>query len=322
MKAIVYTQLGSPDVLQLTEVEKPKPKENQLLIKVHAASVNALDSHMMRGLLPLSQLINKFNSKPKTLGADLAGIVQAVGSKVTKFRVGDEVFGSGKSTFAEYALTREDAVVLKPFGIRYEEGAAVGVAGLTALQGLRDYGKIKAGQKVCINGAGGGLGTFAVQIAKAFGAEVTAVCGPHNVDMVRSIGADHVIDYTQEDFTQSDKRYDLIMQANGYHPLLTYKRMLTPNGTFVLAGTSKDHMFKGLFQTMFLGPVISMFGKHKLRFFIARIKQEDLLYIRGLLESGKIKSVIDRQYPLSEAADAIRYLEEWHSRGKIIITVV
>lgn len=333
MKAIVFTRHGSPDILQLKEVEKPLLKENQLLIRVHAAALNALDSHLTRGLPYVARLIDGLvKPKPKIPGVDLAGRVEAIGSAVTKFQVGDEVFGSGYGAFAEYAITLERAVVLKPATVTFEMAAAVPVAGLTALQGLRDYGEIKSGQKVLIHGAGGGVGTFAVQIAKSFGAEVTAVCSTRNLDMVRSIGADHVIDYTQQDFTRSGpdgpdsyrdrERYDLIMAINGYHPISAFRRALNPSGIFVMAGAAKSKIFSAMFQALLVGPLITLTSNQKFRFFIARIRGEDLLFLSRLLESGGLKPVIDRHYPLSEAANAIRYLEEWHARGKVIIRVV
>ena len=322
MKAIVYTTHGSPDVLQLKEVEKPVLKETQLLIKVHAASVNALDSHLMHGIPGVAYMMDRlFKPKPKTPGVDLSGRVEAIGSAVAKFQVGDEVFGSGYKTFAEYATTLERLVVLKPATVTFEAAAAVSVAGLTALQGLRDVGKIKSGQSVLIHGAGGGVGTFAVQIAKSFGAEVTAVCSTKNLEMVRSIGADHVIDYTQEDFTHSGKRYDLIMTVNGYHPISAYRRALSPHGVLVHAGVSKSRLLRAMLEVMLLGPLISLTGKQKVRFFMARVRTDDLLFLKELLEKGQLNPVIDRQFQLSEAADAIRYLEEWHSRGKVIVQV-
>lgn len=322
MKAIVFTRHGSPDVLQLNEVEKPSPKENQLLIKVHAAALNALDSHLLRGVPYVARLIDWLGKpKLKTPGVDLAGRVEAIGNAVTRFKVGDEVFGSGRSAMAEYAVTLESRVALKPATVTFETAAAVSVAGLTALQGLRDYGEIKSGQQVLIHGAGGGVGTFAVQIAKSFGVEVTAVCGTKNLEMVRSIGADHVIDYTQQDFTRIGKRYDLIMTVNGYHPNSAYRRALNHRGIFVQAGASKAHIPKAMLQALLLGPLMSLTSKQKFRFFLARVKQEDLFYLSRLLESGALKPVIDRCYPLSETAEAIRYLEQWHSQGKIIIRV-
>ena len=266
MKAIVVHKYGSPDVLQLKEVAKPTPKDDEVLVKVHAASVNAADLHFLRGKPFLMRLMGYGLLKPKNtiLGADIAGRVEAVGSNVKQFQPGDEVFGdlsgSGWGGFAEYVCASEDALVLKPANMTFEQAAAVPIAAVTALQGLRDKGHIQPGQKVLINGASGGVGTFAVQIAKSFGAEVTAVCSTRNVDMVRSIGADHVIDYTQEDFTKNGQRYDLIIAANGYHSISDYKRALSPKGTYVMTGGSATQMF----QAMLLGPWISRTGSKKM----------------------------------------------------------
>ncbi len=322
MKAIVHTQYGSPDVLQFKEVEKPLPQDHQLLIKVQAASVNTLDL-ALRGPL-LARLITGGLLKPKDprLGVDLAGRVEAVGSGVTQFRPGDEVFGRGAGAFAEYACAREDAVVLKPATLTSEAAAAVPVAALTALQGLRDKGRIQPGQKVLIQGATGGVGTFAVQIAKAFGAEVTAVCSTRNVEMVSSMGADHVIDYTREDFTRNGQQYDLILAVNGYHPISAYRRALSPKGVYILVGASSAHIYQALLQAMLLGPVLSRTEGQKMGFMgITKPNQKDLVLLKELLEAGKIVPVIDRRYPLSETAKALRYLEEGHVRGKVVITV-
>jgi NADPH:quinone reductase-like Zn-dependent oxidoreductase len=295
MEAIVWTQYGPPEVLQFKEVAKPAPKDNEVLVKVHAASVNTLD---------------------------LVGRVEAVGSSVTQFQPGDEVFGRGLGAFAEYACAREDTLVLKPANSSFEEAAAAPVAALTALQGLRDKGKIQPGQQVLIQGATGGVGTFAVQIAKAFGAEVTAVCRTRNVDMVHSIGADHVIDYTQEDFTRNGQRYDLILAVNGYHPLFAYRRALRPTGVYVMIGASKTRIYQALLQALLVGPVISRTGRQKMGFMgIAKINQQDLVFVKELLEAGKVVPVIERSYPLGETAEALRYLEEGHARGKVVITV-
>jgi NADPH:quinone reductase-like Zn-dependent oxidoreductase len=320
MKAIVYTEYGSPDVLQFKEVVKPTPKDNEVLIKVHAASLNAADWHYMRAdpflIRPTSGLL-----KPKNtlLGADVAGRVEAVGRTVTQFKPGDEVFGdlseSGRGTFAEYVCASENALVLKPANLSFEEAAAVPLAAVTALQGLRK-GQIQPGQKVLINGASGGVGMFAVQIAKALGAEVTAVCSTRNLDIVRSIGADHVIDYTKEDFTQNGRRYDLILAANGYHSISDYRRVLTPKGTYVMTGGTTAQ----LSEAMLKGPWMSRNGQ-KMGNLLAKPNKEDLAFIKELLESGKVKPVIDRCYPLREVPDAIRYLEEGHAQGKVVITV-
>jgi NADPH:quinone reductase-like Zn-dependent oxidoreductase len=322
MKVIRHTHYGSPAVLQLQEVEKPRPLEQQLLIKVQAASVNASDWHHMRGKPAVGRLMGNGLRKPKDprLGIDLAGRVEAVGSKVTQFQVGDTVFGRGRGTFAEYACAREDAVVLKPANISFEAAAAVPVAALTALQGLRDMGQLQPGQQVVIQGASGGVGTFAVQLAKVFGAEVTAVCSPQNLEMARTLGADHVIDYTQTDFTRAGQCYDLILAVNGYHPIFSYRRALRPRGRYVLIGAS-SHENRALFQSLLLGPVLSRTGSQHMGFVMMNLPQADLAWIKELLEAGKIVPVIGREYPLRETAEALRYLEAGHARGKVVITV-
>jgi NADPH:quinone reductase-like Zn-dependent oxidoreductase len=322
MRAIVYHRYGSPDVLELEEVEKPTPKDDEVLVKVHAGSVNALDWHLLRAD-PFLARLNMGLIKPKhqILGADVAGRVESVGRNVKQLRPGDEVFGdifeSGLGGFAEYVSAQEDAWVLKPANMTFDEVAAVPVAALTALQGLRDKGQIETGQRVLINGASGGVGTFAVQIAKAFGAEVTAVCSTRNVDMVRSLGADQVIDYTKEDFTKSGQQYDLILAINGYHPIFDYMRALSPKGRYVMTGGTMAQFF----QAIALGPVISTTGSKKMGNFLAKANHNDLLFIKELLEAGKIVPVIDRRYPLSDVAEAIRYVEEGHAKGKVVITV-
>jgi len=316
MKAIVYTKFGSPDVLQLTEVEKPIPKDNEILIKVHAASVNAYDWRHLRADPFLIRLMGAGLLKPKhrILGADIAGQVEAVGSNVNQFQPRDEVFGEGSyGGFAEYVCVDENRFVLKPANLTFEEAAAVPMAALTALQGLRDKGQIQTRQKVLINGASGGVGTYAVQIAKSFEAEVTGVCSTTKIDLVRSIGADHVIDYTQEDVTKNRQQYDLIFDIAAYRSILKYKRILSPNGIYVMAGGSMARIF----QLMF----ISMTGVKNMRLMVANVNQKDLLFIKELLEVGKLKSIIDKRYPLNETAEALRYLEEGHARGKVVITV-
>ena len=322
MKAIVNTVYGSPDVLQFKEVEKPVPRGNQVLVKVVAASVNALDWHLLRADPFLARLsFGLFRPKHHILGADIAGRVEAVGSNVKQFKPGDEVFGDlfpcGLGGFAEYACAAEKVLVLKPAALSFEQAAAVPIAGMTALQALRDHGHIQPGQKVLINGAAGGVGTFAVQIAKAFGAEVTAVCGTGNLEQARSIGADYLIDYTREDFTQNGQAYDLILATNGYHPISDYKRALSPRGIYVMSGGSMKQ-FK---EAMLKGPWISMMGNKKMGNMMAKGNQKDLATVKELIEAGKVKPVIDRRYPLSEVAQAIRYLEEGHAKGKVIINV-
>ncbi len=322
MKAIVYPQYGSPDVLQFKEVEKPVLRDGEILVKIQAASVNTLDL-AMRGPF-LARIITGWLLKPKDqrLGVDIAGRVEAVDSTVTQFQPGDEVFGAWTGSFAEYESVPENRVALKPANSSFEEAAAVPVAALTALQGLRDTGQIQPRQKVLIHGASGGVGTFAVQIAKSFGAEVTAVCSTRNVGMVRSLDADQVIAYTQEDCTRNGQRYDLILAVNGYHPMFAYRRALRPTGRYVLVGGSKAHVFQALLQALLLGPVISKTGRQQMGFMgIAKINQKDLVYVKELLEAGKVVPVIDRRYPLGETAEAIRYLEEGHARGKVVITI-
>lgn len=320
MKAIVYTEYGSPDVLVLKEIAKPTPKEDEVLVKVCAVSANAADLHLLRAdpvLIRLSSGLLK--PKNKILGSDIAGRVEAIGSNVKGFKPGDEVFGDisagGWGGFAEYVCAHENALVLKPANLSFEEAAAVPMAAVTALQGLRQ-GQIQEGQKVLINGASGGVGMFAVQIAKAFGAEVTAVCSTRNLAIVRSIGADHVIDYTREDFTQNGKHYDLILAANGARSISDYKRALAPRGTYVMSGGAMSQMT----QAMLMGPWMSRNGQ-KMGNLAAKPNKMDLAFVKELLEAGKVKPVIDRCYPLRETAEAVRYLEEGHARGKVVITV-
>jgi NADPH:quinone reductase-like Zn-dependent oxidoreductase len=317
MKAVVYYNYGSPDVLKCEEIEKPTAGDNEVLIKVRAASVNPLDRFFMRGT-PIVRILPGLR-KPKVtrLGVDVAGQVEAVGRNVTQFKPGDEVFGVCRGAFAEYVCAVEDKLALKPANISFEDAAAVPVAALTALQGLRDKGRIQPGHKVLVDGASGGVGTFAVQIAKSFGAEVTAVCSTRNVDTARSLGADHVIDYTREDFTQSGQRYDLILGANAYHSIFDYRRALSRNGIFVMVGGG----WIQILQAMLLGPFLSWIGSKKVRFFIAKINTKDLDFLKDLLEAGKVVPVIDRRYPLSDVAEALRYLEEGHAQGKVVITV-
>ena len=322
MKAIVRHEYGSPDVLELEEAEKPTPKDDEVLIKVYAASVNAADWRFLRAdpfLVRLDSGLLK--PKNKILGMDVAGRVEAVGRNVKEFQPGDEVFGdileSRGGAFAEYVSVPERVLVLKPANMTFEEAAAVPLAAITALFGIRDQGQIQPGQKLLINGASGGVGTFAVQIAKSFGAEVTAVCSTRNVDLVRSLGADHVIDYTQEDFTQNGRRYDLILAVNGYHPISAYKRALSPKGIYVMVGGSAAQGF----QAVLLGPWMSMTGGKKMGALTIKPNQKDLASVKELLEAGKVVPVIDRRYPLSEVPEAIRYLEGGHAKGKVVIAV-
>ncbi len=323
MKAIVSTKYGPPEALKLQEVEKPSPGNGEVLIKVHAASVNAADWRLMRADPFIVRLMGEglLRPKHKILGADIAGRIEEVGGNVEKFRPGDEVFGDisecGWGGFAEYVCAGENALALKPANISFEQAAAAPLAGITALQGLRDKGRIAPGQKVLINGASGGVGTFAVQIAKVFGAEVTAVCSTRNLEMARAIGADKAIDYTREDFTRNGRQYDLIFAANGYHSISDYKRALSSNGIYVVSGGSMAQVF----QALLLGPWISMTGRNKMGAVTARPNQKDLSFIRELLENGRIKPVIDRRYALREVPEALRYLEEGHAQGKIVINM-
>jgi len=318
MKAIVHTKYGSPDVLRLEEVEKPAPKKDEVLVKIHAASTNPYDWHSMRGSPVFVRFISGLlKPKNKFLGVDLAGQVEAVGPNVNRFNVGDEVFGMSRGAFLEYVSTREVNLVLKPPNLSFDEAAAVPTAGLTALQCLRDQGDIQSGQKVLINGASGGVGPFAVQIAKSFGADVTGVCSTRNVDIVRSIGANQVIDYTQEDFTQNGEPYDLILDNVGNRSLSEVKRILDPNGTYILNGYNLALMMRLMLQSRLSGSE----GQRMINAALTRTNQSDLEYLRELLEAGEVVPVIDRRYPLSETPEAIRYLEKGHARGKVIITM-
>jgi NADPH:quinone reductase-like Zn-dependent oxidoreductase len=323
MKAIVYTEYGSPDVLQLKEVAKPTPKDDEVLVKVYAVSVNAADLHLLRAdPFPIRLSSGLLKPKNQILGSDIAGRVEAVGKNVKQFKPGDEVFGDisadGWGGFAEYACASENAFALKPSNLSFEEAAAVPMAAVTALQGIRYAGQIRPGQKVLIHGASGGVGIFALQLAKSFGAEVTAVCSTRNLDVARSIGADHVIDYTKEDFAKNGKKYDLIFATNGDRSISDYRRALSPKGFYVQTGGSMRQMSQAMIQ----GPWISMTGSQKMgNMGVAKPNRKDLATLKGLLEAGKVKPVIDRCYPFEQVADAIRYLEEGHAQGKVVITV-
>ena len=322
MKAIVCTRYGPPDVLELEEIQKPTPGDDKVLVEVHAASVTYSNLMLVRGEPFVGRLmgIGLLKPKQKIPGSDIAGRVAAVGRNAKRFRPGDEVYGDlsgcGRGGYAEYVCAPENALELKPANISFEEAAAVPEAALVALQALRDKGQVQKGQKVLINGASGGIGTFAVQIAKYFGAEVTGVCSTRNLDMVRSIGADHVIDYTKEDFTKNGQRYDLIVATAGYRSIFDYKRALSPKGIYVSTGGSLAQTF----QALLLGPFISMTGSKKLGTMLVKPNQ-GLEFLKELLEAGKVKPVIDRRYPLSEVAEALRYYGEGHARGKVVITV-
>lgn len=320
MKAIMYHQYGSPDVLRLEEVEKPAPKEDEMLVQVSASSVNPAEWYAVNGLYIARMEFGLRKPKNPRLGTDFAGVVEAVGSTVTEFKPGDAVFGGKTGAFAEYVCVAK-AVEHKPANLTFEQAAAVGTAAITALQGLRDYGKIQPGQKVLINGASGGVGTFAVQIAKVFGAEVTGVCSPGNVDMVYSLGADHVVDYTKEDFTQSGRQYDLLFDIAGSRSWSECKRVLNPGATFVIVGGPKTNRWIGPLSHMVRIRLGSVGASQKAVFFLAKFNREDLKVLRELLESGMVTPVIDREYNLTELPEAIRYLGEGHARGKVVITV-
>ena len=324
MKAIVYTKYGSPDELRLQEVEKPTPNDNEVLVKIHAASVNKGDWLQLTGKPFIVRAVTGSLFKPRydILGSDIAGTVAAVGKNIRSFRPGDEVFadisGVGLGGFAEYVAVPENVLARKPANISFEEAATVPMAGVTALQGLRDKGQLQAGQKVLIYGASGGVGSFAVQIAKAFGADVTAVCSTRNVEMARSLGADQVIDYKKEDFVKRSERHDLIFAANGNRPLADWKRALTPDGVCVVAGGT----MRQIFRAMLFGSLATIGSRQKIASLAAQPDAKDLAYMAELLEAGKIRPVIDRCYPLSETAEALRYLGETHPSGKVVISMV
>lgn len=321
MKAIVQEGSGSADVLKLREIERPAVTEGRVLLRVRAASVNALDWHSVHGgaILEIASRIMRSKDDP-VRGVDVAGVVEAIGPGVTRLSVGDEVFGGAPASFAEYASASEKGVVLKPKGLSFEQGAAVGVAGRTALQGLRDHGHVKPGDRVLIYGAGGGVGTFAVQIAKALGANVTAVTGPRNVDVVRSLGADLVIDYAKEDVTRRSERYDAIYDVAATRPLGHLMRVLAPGGTLVMAGAAKGSMI-GIFARIASAMLRSRIRKQRVVFYVAKSNLDDLVVLKDMMEAGKIRPVIDRTYPLSEAAEAVRYLGTGQARAKVVITV-
>jgi NADPH:quinone reductase-like Zn-dependent oxidoreductase len=326
MKAMVNTKYGPPDVLKLTEVEKPVPKDDEALVKVHAASVNPADWHLLRGTPHIARLqLGLRKPKETILGCDVAGQVEAVGKNVTMLQPGDEVFGSpfmhGFGAFAERACVSEELLAPKPANLSFGQAAAVPLAASTALQGLRDHGGIESGQKVLIIGASGGVGTFAVQIARYFDAEVTGVCSTRNVEMVRSLGADHVIDYTKEDFTRSGRKYDLIFQLAGTRSPSECRRALTPEGTLVQISGDSDGRWIGPLDRIVKALVLSPFVSQRMASFTVKPNEEDLRFLKELIESGKLTPVIDRAYPLSETPEAIRYLENGHARGKVVITM-
>jgi NADPH:quinone reductase-like Zn-dependent oxidoreductase len=320
MKAIMRERYGSPEVLQFAELATPKPADNEVMIRLCAASVNPLDLFLMKGA-PWNRAIPGLRTpKQKILGCDIAGRVEAVGRNVKQFQPGHEVFGvtgfEGKG-FAECVCAIEEKLARKPANLSFEDAAAVPIAASAALQGLRDKGQIQRGHKVLIEGASGGVGTFAVQIAKAFGTEVTAVCSTRNVNTARLLGADHVIDYTKIDFARSGQRYDLILAANAHHSIFDYRRSLSRDGIYVAAGGGVARIL----QALTMGPLLSLIARKKMGFFLANINQKDLIFLKDLLEAGKIAPVIDRRYPLSDAAEALRYLAEGHAQGKVVLTV-
>jgi NADPH:quinone reductase-like Zn-dependent oxidoreductase len=326
IKAVVYHEYGSPDVLRIEEVDKPVPNDNQLLVKVRAVSINPLDWHFVEGTPYVMRGMGVGLLKPtlERFGVDYAGTVEAVGKNVTQFKPGDEVFGGKNGAFAEYITVMADrAVALKPANISFEQAASVPIAGITALQALRDSGKVQPGQKILINGASGGVGTFAVQIAKSLGADVTGVCSTKNVDLVRSLGADQVIDYTKEDFTKSGQRYDVVLDNVGTQPLLGFMRVLNPNGRYVLIGGGgpNDAGFVGPLARPVKTMVLSRFVNKKMGMMFAELNHKDLAEFADLMQSGKVKPVIDRTYPLNQISDALRYLEAGHARGKVVLTV-
>ena len=324
MKAAVYDRYGPPDVVQIADVDKPVPADNEVLIKVRAASLNPVDGHLMRGPLPLRLMTGLGKPRSGRLGVDVSGQVEAVGRNVTQFKSGNEVFGACRAALAEFACAPASRLAMKPNKVTFEQAASVPVAGLTALQGLRDKGKIQAGRKVLINGASGGVGTFAVQIAKSFGADVTGVCSTPNVEMVRLVGADRVIDYTKEDFTQSGQPYDLIFDNVSNHSFSERRRILSSNGICVLAGIGGAGSHEGQWARLggsLKALVASWFVSQKFVTFIARITREDLTILSDLMESGKVTPVIDKRYGLNEVPQALRYLEEGHAQGKVVITV-
>lgn len=323
MKAITFRQYGSPDVLKYEDVPTPTPNDDEVLIKIHAASVNAADWHLLRAdPFPVRFMMGLTKPKPKylILGGDIAGTIEAVGKNVTDFKVGDEIFGDvfndGLGAFAEYTCARAKMLVAKPKNLSFIEAAAIPLAAVTALYGLRDVAKVKPGHKVLINGAAGGVGTYAVQIAKALGAEVTAVSSTRNLEQSRELGADYVIDYTKENFTQGDNRYDVILSVNGYYPIRDFKRVLTPNGIYAMPGGGN----KLLLEVMFLGPFHSL-GSKKFKLVASSPNPDRLTDIKNLIESNKLRPVIEKTYPLAETANAIRHVETGHARGKVVIQV-
>jgi NADPH:quinone reductase-like Zn-dependent oxidoreductase len=323
MKAIVQDTYGSADVLELRDIDKPEIADDEVLVRVHAAGVDRGVWHVMTGLPYPIRLAGYGLRAPKTpvLGMDVAGVVEAVGSEVTRFEPGDDMFGIAKGAYAEYAPALERKLAPKPANLSFEQAAVVAVSGLTALQGLRDHGKVRPGQKVLIIGASGGVGTYAVQLAKAFGAEVTGVCSTTKVDLVRSIGADHIIDYTHDDFAEGGQRYNSILDIGGNSSLSRLRRALAPKGTLVIVGGETDGRWLGGTDRQLRALLLSPFVGQKLGTFVSRENHEDMIVLKEFIESGKVTPVIDRTYPLSEAPEAIRYLQQGHARGKVVIAV-
>jgi NADPH:quinone reductase-like Zn-dependent oxidoreductase len=323
MKAIVRDEYGSPDVLELRDIDKPEIGDDEVLVRVHAAGVDRGVWHVMTGLPYPIRLAGYGLRVPKNpvIGSDVAGVVEVLGKNVSRFQSGDEVFGIGKGSYAEYVCAREDKLAHKPANLTSEQAAVVAISGLTALQGLRDHGRLEPEQKVLVIGASGGVGTFAVQLAKAFGAHVTGVCSTTKVDMVRSIGADHVIDYTREDFAEGDQRYDLILDIGGNSSLSRLRRALTPKGVLVITGGEGGGRWLGGTDRQLRALMLSPFVDQKLGTFVSKENHEDMIVLKELIEAGKVAPVIDRTYPLSEVPEAIRYLEEGHAQGKVVITV-
>jgi NADPH:quinone reductase-like Zn-dependent oxidoreductase len=321
MKAAVYREYGQPEVIQLEDHPTPTPGDDEVLVRIRAASVNPMDYHFIGGTMIMRLMTGLRRPKPTRPGVDLAGEVEAIGRSVTRFRVGDAVFGVARGAFAEYACAKERQLALKPANATFEHAAAVPVAGLTALQALRDKGGIQAGQKVLINGAAGGVGTFAVQIAKAFGAEVTAVCSTKGVELVRSLGADHVIDYSRDDFTRSDAKYDLLADCAGNRSLWECRRVMTPKGTIVAIGARPGGRWVGPLPQVLKVLVSGRFVSQRVVLFVASINPGDLTVMKDLIEAGRVTPVIDRSYELSEVVAAVRHAKEGHALGKVVITV-
>ena len=323
MKAIVHHKYGSADVLQLEEIDKPSPADDEVLVRVHAASLNILDWYGITGLAIGRVGGGLRGPKDPRVGVDFAGVVETVGADVTQFRPGDDVYGAKSGSFAEYVTVREQrGIAPKPAGMTFEQAATIPVAGLTALQGLRDHGQVQPGQKVLINGASGGVGTFAVQVAKAFGAEVTGVCHTRHLDAIRSLGADHMIDYAHEDFTRSGQRYDLVLDVMGGRSWRDLRRVLDPNATFVLIGGPKGNRLIGPLAHILKIRLAALRASQKVLFFIANVNREDLLFMNELFEAGKLNPLMDCQYPLSELPQAMRHFAKGHPHGKIVITVI